>query len=173
MATYATIPDNKSFLSNNKFEFVLDRIPNFTFFVQTITIPSVTLVSTVVPSPTTSLSIPGNQLSFNEVSIGFIIDENMESWYEIYNWMYQLGNPESFDKRGELTGEPGSYTHIYSDASLLIKTNSNNPNKKITFYDMYPIDLSEVQFTTIDTGQDFISASVTFSYNYFEFNNSV
>ena len=173
MATLSTTPENKSFLSNNKFEFVLDRIPNLTFFVQSINVPSVTLVSTIVPSPTTSLAIPGNQLSFNEVTIGFIVDEDMESWYELYNWMYQLGNPESFNKRGDLTGEPGSFTHIYSDASLLIKTNSNNPNKKITFYDMYPTDISELQFTTIDTGQDFLSASATFAYNYFNFDTSV
>lgn len=172
MPTYPVPPTSRSFLSNNKFEFVLNRIPNLTFYVQGINLPGITLTSTIVTSPTTALSIPGNIISFSEIQLSFIVDEDMQSWYEIYDWMWQLGNPEGFDKRGTLDGPVGSSTDIFCDGSLVIKTNSNNPNKKITFHHMYPTDLAELTFTTVDTGQDFITSGATFAYSYYEFSEA-
>jgi len=57
-------PENRSFLSNNKFEFVLRRIPNFTYLVQSVNLPTLTLGSSSVNTPFVALSIPGTQLSF-------------------------------------------------------------------------------------------------------------
>jgi hypothetical protein len=166
MTTINTTPINKSFLSNNKFDFVLDRIPNFTFFVQSVNLPSLALQSTTVNTPFAQLSIPGNQLSFGQLTMSFMIDENMQSWYELYNWMFQLGNPTSLNKRGQLTGVPGSNTSITSDGTLFIKTNSNNPNWKVNFYEMYPNDLGDITFSTTDS-QEFVTSTVTFNYTYY------
>ena len=167
--TVTTYPVNKSFLSNNKFDFVLKRIPNLTFFVQSVNLPGLTLQSSTINTPAVSLSIPGNQISFSTLNVSFIVDEEMRSWYEIYNWIYQLGNPKTSNKIGTLTGEPGSDTHIYSDATLFIKSNSNNPQWKVTFHELYPTDLGEIQFSTVD-GQEFVTSSATFNYTYYEFN---
>jgi hypothetical protein len=166
MSTYETIPDNKSFLSNNKFEFVLNRIPNFTFFVQSVNLPALTLSPVMIQTPAVPIQIPGNIMTFSQISLTFMVDEEMQSWYELYNWMIQLANPESNNKRGTLTGNPGSNRHITSDATLLIKTNSNNPNWKVSFVDVFPTDLGELTFSAIDS-QDFLSSSVTFSYTYY------
>lgn len=167
MTTLSTVPVNKSFLSNNKFDFVLDRIPNFTFVVQSVNLPSLALQSTTVNTPFVQLSIPGNQLSFGQMTLSFIIDENMQSWYEIYDWMFQLGNPTSLDKRGRLLGEPGTNTNITSDGTLFIKTNSNNPNWKVNFVDMYPNDLGDITFSTTES-QEFLTSTVTFNYTYYQ-----
>ena len=102
MAELFPEPINKSYLSNNKFDFVLDRLPNFTYFVQSVTLPGLILESSSVPSPYTKLSVPGNQLNFNPVSLTFLVDEDMKAWYELYNWIVQFGNPVSIDKRGNL-----------------------------------------------------------------------
>ena len=167
MATYSTIPDNKSFLSNNKFDFTLDRIPNFTFLVQSASLPSMSLASSNFQTPLANIQLPGTQLAFAPLSISFIVDEDMESWYEIYNWMFQLGNPESNDKRGTLTGVPGASNNIVSDGKLIIKTNSNNPNWRVRFHDLFPTDIGEINFSTTDT-QEFITSSATFAYTYYE-----
>jgi hypothetical protein len=160
---------NRSFLSNNKFDFVLDRIPNLTFLVQAINLPSISLTNTSVATPAVTVSIPGNIILFNQVTISFILDEDMNSWFEIYDWMVQLGNPEGTNKIGRLTGRLGSNNSIYSDASLLIKTNSNNPRRKITFHDMYPVDLGDISFITTDSTQEFQTTTATFNYTYFDY----
>ena len=51
MATLTTTPVNRSFLSNNKFDFILRRIPNFTYFVQAVNLPSLSLQSTTINTP--------------------------------------------------------------------------------------------------------------------------
>lgn len=168
MSTPQAQPVNKSFLSNNKFEFSLDRIPNFTFLVQSINLPSITLQSTQINTPFTALKVPGNIIVFNTMSLTFMIDEDMESWHEIYDWITQLGNPEGLDKRGSLKGPRGSNRDIYSDGTLIVNTNSNNPNWKITFTDMYPTDIGEVQFSTTES-QEFLTSTVSFDYTYYEF----
>lgn len=166
MSTLTTYPVNKSFLSNNKFDFVLDRIPNFTFFVQSINLPSISLNPVVVQTPASPVQIPGNIMNFSQLSMTFMVDEEMQSWYELYDWIKQVANPESNDKIGRLSGQPGSNRHITSDASLIIKTNSNNPNYKVSFVDLFPIDLGEITFSSIES-QDFVSSSVTFGYTYY------
>ena len=90
----------------------------------------------------------------------------MQSWFEIYNWMTNLGNPTSLDKLGILTTVAGKENSVVSDASLLIKTNSNNDNINVQFYDIFPMELTGFQMSSAE-GQDFQTTSVTFAYTYF------
>jgi hypothetical protein len=168
MSTLQIQPLNKSFLSNNKFDFVLKRIPNFTFLVQSVNLPGLTLASTSINTPFSAVSVPGNQITFGTLSLSFMVDEDMQSWYELYNWIVQLGNPKGYNKIGNLTGPAGSTSNPLSDATLFVKTNSNNPNFQFNFIDVYPTELGEMSFTSSDNGQEFITASATFNYGYYE-----
>ena len=170
MATLSTTPVNKSFLSNNKFDFVLKRIPNFTYLVQSVNLPGLTLQSSSINTPFSAVSIPGNQITFSSLSLTFLVDEDMQSWLELYNWIVQLGNPKGYNKVGTLTGKPGSVTSTTSDATLLIKTNANNSNFKIDFYGVYPTDLGDMQFSAVEN-QEFITSTATFNYTYYEATN--
>jgi len=167
MATLPTVPTNKSFLSNNKFEFVLGRIPNFTFFVQGVNLPGMSLQSSSINTPFSAVSIPGNQITFGTLSLSFIVDEDMQSWYELYNWIIQLGNPKGYNKVGNLTGQPGSVTSTTSDATLILKSNANNPNFQFNFFDVYPTELGDMSFTTTDN-QEFVTSTATFNYGFYE-----
>lgn len=159
-------PVNKSFLSNNKYQFVIDRLPNLVFFLQSITLPSMTLGTVVTANPYVQLQTPSNLISFSTLTLNYIVDENMESWFEIYNWMINLGNPESADKLGNLTNVPGNRNSVTSNASLLVKTNSNNGNIKFTFFDIFPTDLGEITFTSTE-GQEFLTSTITFNYTHY------
>ena len=165
--TLPIVPFNRSFLSNNKFDFVLKRIPNFTFLVQGVNLPGLTLQSSSINTPFSAVSITGNQITFGSLSLTFMVDEDMQSWYELYNWIVQLGNPKGYNKVGTLTGKPGSVTSTTSDATLFIKSNSNNANLKFEFVDVYPTELGEMNFTTTDN-QEFVTSTVTFNYGYYE-----
>jgi hypothetical protein len=164
--TLPIVPFNKSFLSNNKFEFILKRIPNFTFFVQGVNLPSLSLQSSSINTPFSAISVPGNQITFGTLSLTYLVDEDMQSWYELYDWMIQLGNPTGYDKIGTLTGEDGSITHRMSDATLFVKTNANNPNFQFNFIDLYPTELGDMTFSSTDN-QEFITSTATFNYGYY------
>ncbi len=166
MATYNQTPTNKSFLSNNKYEFVIDRLPHVTFFIQSVVIPDVSLNGTQVPSPYVSVPIPGNILNYGELQVTYIMDEDMKAWREIYDWIYNLGNPESKNKIGDLTQTPGRRNSVTSDASLLIKSNANNPRVKFTFKDMFPTTLGGVTLSSTE-GQEFLTSTISFLYSHY------
>lgn len=158
-----TTPINKSFLSNNKFEFTMQRLPNLVFFVQSVNLPEIALTQNGVPSPFTQVKVPGNQLVYGEISLTLMMDEDFLSWFEIYNWMSFLGNADSYNKRGPLSDSPGRINSVTSDAALIIKTNSNNPNIVVDFKDCFPTNLSELTFTSTES-HDFLTFNATFGY---------
>ena len=165
MAT--TNPTNRSFLTNNKYELVINRLPNVVFFLQALNLPNITLSNVITQTPFVELKKPGNQLRYEDLTVNYILDEDMQSWLEIYNWMTNLGNPETKNKIGSLTKVSGKSNSITSDMTILIKTNANNPNIRVSFYDAFPIDLGGVQLTSTE-GQDFLTSTITFTYNYYK-----
>lgn len=160
-------PTNLSFLANNKYEFVIERLPNFTFFIQGVVMPSITMDPVQTNSPYTAVYNPGNQLRYEQLQITYAVDEDMQSWFDIYTWMTNLGNPTSLDKLGTLTKVAGKENSVVSDASLLIKTNANNNNIDVKFYDLFPIELTGFSLSTSE-GQDFQTTTATFAYTYME-----
>jgi hypothetical protein len=159
-------PTNKSFLTNNKYEFIFDRAPNLTFFTQSVNIPDLTISAVATTTPFTTIYVPGNIITYEQLIVTFMVDEDMTAWFEIYNWINNVANPETYDKRGTLSLTPGKTNSIKSDAVLLIKTNSNNPNVKFSFKEMFPTSLSGMQLTSTE-GQDFLTTTATFQFAYY------
>ena len=56
---------------------------------------------------------------------------------------------------------------VYSDAALVIMTSSQNPNKRIKFDDIYPTNLSPLQFDVTGSDVAYLEADVTFRYRSF------
>jgi hypothetical protein len=158
---------NKSFLSNNKYELLFDRLPNTTFFLQSINLPSITLNSVITPTPFVQVNTPGNILSFEQLAITYIVDENMQGWRDIYSWITAMGNPTSKNKLGNLTTALGRSNSMVSNAVLLVKSNSNNVNLKFSFKNIFPTELGSLQFTSTET-QEFLTSTATFFYDYYE-----
>lgn len=166
MATLAIPPTNKSFLSNNKFEFVIDRLPNLSFLIQTINFPTMSINSVVTQTPFVPLQKPGSIITFEQITITYILDEDMSSWFEIYDWMNGLAGTDGYPK-STFIDSPGSHQNYTSNASLLIKTNSNNANIKLKFYDLFPTDLTGFPLSATDA-HDFVTSSITFAYTKYE-----
>ena len=56
---------------------------------------------------------------------------------------------------------------VFSDAALVIMTSSQNPNKRIKFTDVYPTNLSPLQFDVTGSDVAYLEADVTFRYRQF------
>ena len=39
--------------------------------------------------------LPGDTISFSDLEITFLVDENLENYREIHGWMYGIGFPKS------------------------------------------------------------------------------
>jgi len=180
MTAITSLPSNKNFLSPLGFTFTIKKTPNINFFVQSATIPSISLGQSDIQTPFVRLPVPGDHIDFGTLSVSFRIDEDMNNYQEIYDWMIALGFPDNFGQHnqiatsrgrfGGLVNSPTSGEGVYSDASLMILNSVKAPIVEFVFKDLYPIQLSDVIFDTKNTDVDYIDCNVTFAYRSFTLN---
>lgn len=171
--SYNTQPENLNYLSPLGFRFLLDRTPTTNYFVQSASIPGVTLGDYNEETPLISLPYPGDKLRFSPLDITFRVDEDMRNFNELFDWLMGLGYPESTDQRAALQATPsgsnlaglGTRDAVYSDGSLIIMTSAQNPNIRIAFRDLFPIDLSSLRFDTTSQDVNYLEATASFRYS--------
>jgi hypothetical protein len=119
--------------------------------------------------------VPGEKLSFGELSIQFLIDENMANYVAVHNWLVGLGFPQSHDQyKNFISTRTSSLDNNellagYSDGTLQILNSSNNPSRSIFFVDMFPTSLSQIQLQSTVTDTTYLAANATFGYTYYTF----
>ena len=163
--------DNRNFLSPTGFKFTLTRTPKVAFFCNQANIPDLNLGIAIQPSYTKMLPTPGDIIEFGDLSLRFLVDENLENYMEIQNWMRGLGFPEELQQFDDLEKSGvvrGNYTqdrqNIYSDGTLQVLTSSQIPNFQIRFQDLFPYTLSTMTFDATDTDIQYFTADVSFKY---------
>ncbi len=169
-------PTNRNFLSIVGFKFVLNRCPKVSFFCNQANIPTVTLGTTLQPTYTRQIPVPGTELSYEDLSLSFMVDENCENYLQIYDWITGLGFPESLQQYEDLkkinrfypdSKQNDDYTER-SDGTLIVLNSDYNPSLKIKFKDLFPVSLSGVPFNSTEPEQKYFTASVTFKYTIFD-----
>jgi hypothetical protein len=162
---------NRNFLSPVGFKFTLNRTPKVAFFGNSANIPSMTLGVAVQTNYLKDIDTPGDKIIFEDFSLRFLVDENLENYMEIYNWIRGLGYPESleeiynFQTSNPIFQQPDkSQMNLYSDGTLQVLTSKENPNFKVSFKDMWPYSLSTLQFDATSEDIQYFTADVSFKY---------
>jgi hypothetical protein len=167
--------DNRNFLSPTGFKFVLTRAPKVGFFCNQANIPDLNLGVAVQPSYLKDLDVPGDKITFGDLSLRFLVDENLENYMEIQRWIRGLGYPESLnqfnklEKEGLISGNyAGDGDNIYSDGTLQVLTSSQLPNFQVSFKDLFPYTLSTMNFDSTDSDIQYFTADVSFKYTIYD-----
>ena len=162
---------NRNFLSPTGFKFALKRSPAAAFFCNQANIPSLDLGIAQQTSYLKDLDIPGDKISFGDLSIRFLVDEDLFNYMEIQNWIRGLGYPEKLDQlkdlndKGKIQGQfARTSENIYSDATLQILSNNLVPKFQVMFKDVFPYSLSTITFDATDTDIEYFTADVSFKY---------
>lgn len=164
-------PKNTSYLQASKFLLAFDRIPNTQYFCQTANIPGVNIGQAQISSPLLDYFAPGNKITYNPFNITFAVNGDASSWSDLHNWFRAIASPESFDERNRLTAMATNKRNLqsYSDATLTVLSNLNNPVLRVRFINMFPITLSDILFDTRETADDILIADASFMFEYFNF----
>jgi len=173
MSALDAIPDNQNFLSPLGFVFQVKKLPHVKFFIQAINIPGISLSPTAQPNPFVSIPKGGDHMAFDELQVTYKVDEGMENWKEIYNWIKGVGFPNRFDEYADLKNVPPlSGLGLTSDISLLVLSSSRNPLFDIVFRDAQPIPLSSLVFDTKLRDVNYLTATATFKYLSYSINDA-
>ena len=159
---------NRNFLSPTGFQFSLSKEPKVSFFCTSARIPELSLQTTVQPSYLKDIDVPGEKLTYGDLTLRFLIDEDMTNYMAIHNWLTGLGFSETTNDFVSLTtddqGLKNQLTEQFSDGSLSILNSNYRVNTIVKFKDMFPISLSSLEFDTSATDIQYFTADATFKY---------
>jgi len=168
---FANQIQNRNFLSPVGFKFTLNRAPKVAFFSNAANIPGMTLGVAVQPSYLKDIDTPGDKIQFDDFTLRFLVDENLENYMEIQNWIRGLGYPEEVQEFRDLSKSgtiKGNYLNnnqnIYSDGTLQVLTSASIPNFQIVFKDLFPYSLGTLSFDATVTDVQYFTADVSFKY---------
>ena len=170
----ATIPENLNPLSPNGFQFSIQKLPELTYFSQQVSIPGISLPNAIFNTPFSQVKIAGDLLSYDPLSIDFLVDEKMSNYLALYDWIIAMGFPENYEQYISWQGKFKSpflseIAKNFSDATLTILGSNNMPIQNITFVDLIPTNLGAITFNTTSTDVQYITCNATFEYSYFKF----
>ena len=162
---------NRNFLSPVGFKFSLKRSPGVAYFCNEANIPDMSLAIAEQPTYLRDIPLPGDKIEFGDLSLRFMVDEDLTNYMEIQNWIRGLGYPQSIKEYQDL--EKKAYIKqtfgqkrqdIYSDGTLQILSNNLVPKFQVLFDDLFPYTLSTVTFDATDTDIEYFTAEVSFKY---------
>ena len=184
-------PDKLDYLSPTQFKFNIHQLPKVEFYCTAANVPAISLGEAVFPTPYKEIPVMGDTLTYDNLSITFVVDEHLENYIELHNWLIGIGFPKNRKQFSDFktntsntpiaarsaastSGDIGDVqpaspnNALFSDATLTILSNKNNPIVNVTFRDLYPVALTALEYNQAATDVEYLTASVDFAYQIYE-----
>ena len=181
-------PTKLDYASPTQFRFGINQLPKVEFFTTSANLPGITAGVATLPTPFKNIPTMGDKLEYENLSISFMVDEYLENYTSLHNWMTGIGFPKdrsqfsdfrsttsnmSTKTRGESKdiGDVRASTPelaMTSDCVMTILTNKNNPVVECRFRDVFPTSLSGLTYSQNQTDVEYLTASVNFKYQIYE-----
>lgn len=155
---------NPNYLARHRFQLVIARAPNVSYFGQEVSVPPVTAGYATQPTPILNLPVPGGELEYEDLVVSFEVDEDLNNYLEMYQWIIGNGSPVSTQQYADLKA---SSDGLVSDISLLILDASENAKHSFVFHDAFPRSLSRLAFNSKVDDVEPVYVTVTFKYSRF------
>ena len=162
---------NRNFLSGVAFKFSLTKFPKVDFFSNSARIPELSLELTQQASYLKNIDVPGERLSYGDFTLRFLVDENMENYQSIYDWLTGLGFPETTKEFAEIIKDKDAQRdpkEAFCDGTLRILNSNFREVGKGKFNDLFPISLTSLEFDATNTDVQFFTAEATFKYTLYK-----
>ena len=169
MSALQSLPSNFNYLSPIGFKFQLLNFPEVTYFCQAANIPGISIGTIILPQPYVDIQDPGNEVSYEELTIRFVVDENMKNWISIFDWITALGFPTPEDQQRRKLLE--TKMEPRTDAVLTVLTSNMNPQINFKFQNCFPLNLSSISFDSSNTDVEYVTADVSFRYDLYQVEN--
>ena len=179
------------YATNTQWRISFNRIPKVDWFCTTANVPGITLGEAMFPTPMLDTFVTGDKLTFETLNITFIVDEELQNYRELWDWMVGIGAPVNHSQWettlakgdgavrtfGTPDADPRTKTtfdesNLYSDATLIVYNSKNIPKVNVNFKNMFPTSLSSLEYSQELTDVEYFKASATFRYLYYEFETS-
>ena len=181
-------PTQLDYASPTQFKFGIAQLPKVEFFTTAANLPGITMVDSIFPTPFKDVPVMGEKLTYENLEITFIVDEFLENYRELHEWLTGIGFPKDrkqFKDFRSNTSNTGSASPtpvqdvgkvgktvpdaaMFSDATLTILSNKNNPIIEVRFSNIYPVSLGALEFNQGATDVEYLTTTADFTYQLYE-----
>ena len=188
MVAVSRQPTKLDYASPTQFKFSINQLPKVEFFTTAANIPDITLADVVIPTPFKPIPVMGQNLTYGNLSLNFIVDEFLENYRELHEWLTGIGFPKDRkqfkDFRSNISNTGTASTTpvqdvgkvgktvpdaaMFSDATLTILSNKNNPIIEVRFSNIYPVSLGALEFNQGATDVEYLTTTADFTYQLYE-----
>ena len=173
-------PTKLDYSAQTQFRLLINYLPLTEYFCQSVNIPGLQLGTATVPTSMYEYPVPGDKITFDPLNISFLVDENLNNFNELHQWISRLGFAESHDEFATLLAsgnppqaKPTSTDSItrpvpesgtYSDATISILNSKNIVKTEIRFKNIYPTSISSLDYNVGGTDVDYVVCTASFNY---------
>ena len=188
MTSISRQPTKLDYSSPTQFKFTINQLPKVEFFTTAANLPGVSLPAATYNTPFKNIPTLGDKPDYEDLTISFIVDEFLENYITIHDWITGTGFPKSRTQfatfRSSTSNSPqatlGTSNDIgdtqpatpdrgmYGDATLTILSNKNNPLVEVRFQDVFPTSLGGLSYTQAATDVEYLTVEVNFQYKIYE-----
>lgn len=153
-------------MSGTNFKFVLHKSDTkiYNWMVQAPTLPDISIsTAKATSSPkVASWELAGTGMAYERLTVRFLMDENLEAWQEIYQWLKEIVDPYN-PQPTELLNQ------AESTASIHVLTNNHSPSGKVfTFRRLFPVRLGGIEYDSTSHDSNIVSCVATFAYDVYD-----
>ena len=181
-------PDQLDYASPTQFRFGIHQLPKVEFFTVSANLPGISAGTVTHATPFKDIPTMGEKLEYENLSISFIVDEYLENYISLHNWMVGIGFPEKRSQfrtfrdvtsktpasgktpPTDLVGKAIPDRALYSDAYLMVLSNKNNPIVEVNFQNIFPVSLGALDFTQNVSDVEYMTATAEFAYQIYDIN---
>ena len=158
---------NRNFLAPVGFKFTLAKYPKVSFFSNSARIPELSLGTAIQASYLKDIDVPGEKLTFGDLTVRFLVDENLKNYMAVHNWLKGIGFPETPQQfKDQTTDSDGlrDEKEVFSDGSLHILNSNFQDVAIVKFNDLFPVGLTSLEFDATETDINYFTAEVVMRY---------
>ncbi len=166
-------------LYGNHYRFAIERLPDLTFFVQSVTSPNVSGGVAAQANPFAVINHPGERLTYGQFTVTYLVDASFKTYFSLYYWMKGYGFPHNFDQVKQFRAKQLTNRRISpratpvelekTTASISILTpDTASIVAEIDIEEVFPVELSSLDFTSTDNDSTILSTTATFACSTFD-----
>lgn len=174
----STYFEHQNGLYGNHFKFTLEALPDLTFFVQSVSVPSIGIPNVDRANPFTKIAEVGDHVNYGSLQASYLIDGALKTYSSLYWWLKGYGFPHTYDEVKEFREHrakrlPMPHPQVKDIEKTLavlylLQPDTEKIVAELHFTDVFPTLLGEMQFATGDNDAPILKADVTFAFTHFE-----
>lgn len=137
---------------STSFKVNVDKIPELTYFAQSITLPGFSVNPIETAYRNNKIKYPDNVVIKDDFIIQFLVDEDFYNWDKIRLWFL------------ECQGEDVNILNLMSDVYVIRLDSNKNPIARITLKGAFPINVGAITNSHNISDPDIVPCDVSFAF---------